>query len=87
MREKFKELWAGLLLILTLAWIMFHLVLIKIHGVVEIYENNDIILWAELIITPMLIGLAIERFIRDCMKLKKPIDDSEGDNDIEGLRR
>ncbi len=65
MWDRLKELWAGLLLISTLSWVMFHLVLIKIHGIVQIYENNQVILWIELIVVPLLFLLAVERFIRD----------------------
>ena len=65
MWEKLKEVWAGLLLILALSWVMFHLVLIKIQGIVRIYEGNDVVLWVELILTSLLIILAIERFFKD----------------------
>jgi len=68
MWEKLKELWAGLLLIAALSWVMFHLVLIKTQDVVRIYENNQIVLWVELVGTSLLIVLAIERFIKDCKR-------------------
>ncbi len=65
MWEKFKELWAGLLLICALAWVEFHLILILTQGAVRIYENNQIILWIEVVGTALLICFAIERFIKD----------------------
>jgi len=68
MWEKFKELWAGLLLICALGWVLFHLILIKTQDAVRIYESNQWILWVELVGTSLLIVLAIERFIKDCKR-------------------
>ncbi|HUV46149.1 MAG TPA: hypothetical protein VMW45_03670 [Dehalococcoidia bacterium] len=68
MWEKLKELWAGLLLIAALGWILFHLILIKTQDAVRIYESNQIVLWVELVGTSLLIVLAIERFIKDCKR-------------------
>ena len=65
MWDKLKEIWAGLLLIASLLWILAHLVLIKIYGVITITENNWWILYVELIVVSFLLILAIERLVGD----------------------
>ena len=68
MWDKLKELWAGILLLVSLLWIEAHLILIKIYGVVEITEGNSWILHIEIIVVSLLLILAIERFIGDIRK-------------------
>ena len=68
MWDKIKEFWADILLIVALGWIQYHLTLIKIYGSVIICENNQVILWVELVVVPLIILLAIERLIKDLLK-------------------
>jgi len=60
-----KEILASALFITTTAWILAHLILIKLWGVVSITENNQWILWAEIGMVSLMLILAIERFIKD----------------------
>ena len=64
MWDKFKELWSSLLLVCALGWILFHLIMIKKHGVVAIKEDNKLILNVELVFTSLLVFLGVERFIK-----------------------
>ena len=68
MPEKLKELWAGILLIVALLWILAHLILIKLWKEVIIREPNPVILLVEIIFTALLVCLAIERLIKDVKK-------------------
>ncbi len=65
MWEKFKEFYAGLFLIVSAGWILAHLILIKIFGIVRIAEPNNWILWVEIFMTTGIVALGIERFIKD----------------------
>ena len=65
MWERIKELFGSLLLVFTLGWVLFHLIMIKKHGVVAIQEKNKMILNVELIATSLLILLGIERLMKD----------------------
>ena len=68
MWEYFKELVAGAIAIAGIGWIMAHLVLIQIHGKVWIHEPNSAILWAELVITGLILALLGERLYKDIKK-------------------
>ena len=68
MPEKLKELWAGILLIVALLWILAHLILIRLWKEVIIREPNPIILLIEIIFTALLVCFAIERLIKDVKK-------------------
>jgi len=63
--DKLKEIWAGLLLIASLLWILAHLIMIRLWRQVIIQEPNGAILLTEIIVTALLICLSIERFIKD----------------------
>jgi len=65
MRDKIKEIYASAFLIVTTAWLLAHLILIQIHGVVAITEGNKWILWTEIVMASLILILAIERFIKD----------------------
>jgi len=65
MFEKYKEHlwnWFG---IFAWGFLLVHLIFIKLNGIVEIYESMPIILWAELIIVPIIVIFGIIRDIRD----------------------
>jgi len=66
--EKLKEIWAGLLLIVALLWILVHLILIRLWRQVLIYEPNPVILFIEIAVTILLVVFAIERLIGDMRK-------------------
>ena len=66
--EKIKEIWAGLFLIAVTGWLLAHLILIELYGVVQIAEGNQWILWAEIGMASCILILAIERFVEDLRK-------------------
>jgi len=63
--DKLKEIWASLLLIVALLWVLAHLIMIKLWRQVLIQEPNPVILMLEIIFTALLICLAVERLIKD----------------------
>lgn len=63
--EKLKEMLASILLLVTAGWLLAHLVLIQIYGVVTITESNRWILWAEICLAGLILVLGIERLIKD----------------------
>ncbi len=65
MWEKLKSCYGDTLLALGWAWILFHLILIKLYGVVSIYEPREWVLWIEMLLVALFIALGIERFIKD----------------------
>ena len=65
MLEKIKEIYASTFLIVTTAWLLAHLILIELYGVVAITEGNKWILWTEIGMASLILILAIERFIKD----------------------
>jgi len=65
MWDKIKELYADGFLIATTGWLLLHLILIELYGVVRITEPNKWILWIEIVFAIMILLLAIERLIRD----------------------
>ena len=68
--DEFKEIAAGAFLIASLGWVLFHLILIKLQGVVRITETNQWVLWIEIVIISGLILLGIER-LRDDWRNRK----------------
>jgi len=65
MWERIKEVYAGAFLIFTTAWLLLHLILIELYGIVRIAEANQWTLWTEIGIATLILALAIERFVRD----------------------
>jgi hypothetical protein len=63
--EKIKEIYASGFLIATTGWLLAHLILIELWGVVQITEGNQWILWTEIGMASLILILAIERFIKD----------------------
>lgn len=55
----------------ALAWVLTHLILIKIQGTVQIYEPNSWILWFEIVFTSGALALQTERFIKDAIKMRR----------------
>ena len=65
MWEKMKECWGDTFLIVTAGWVLAHLILIEICGVVQITESNQWILYAEIVLITGLLILGVERLIKD----------------------
>ena len=63
--NKLKEIYAGLLLIFALSWILLHLIYIAKWKKVVFGENNKWILRAELVLVSLAVLLGIERFVKD----------------------
>ena len=68
MWEKIKEIYASAFLIVTTGWLLAHLILIELWGVVAITEGNKWILWTEIGMASIILILAIERFVGDIRK-------------------
>lgn len=66
--EKLKEIWAGLLLIVSLLWVLTHLILIKLRGSVVIKEDNKWVLKLEIVLTSLLVLFGIERLVKTLSK-------------------
>ncbi len=65
MWEKIKELYTGLFLVVSAGWILAHLILIKLFGLVMIAEPNNWILWVEILMMIGIVALGIERLVKD----------------------
>ena len=65
MREKLKECYRDTLLALGWAWVLFLLIMIKLQGVVSIYEPREWVLWIEIPLVVLIIAFGIERFTKD----------------------
>jgi len=65
MWNKFKECYGDALLILGWAGLLFHLIMIKLQGVVSIYEPREWVLWIEIPLAALIIVLGIERLWKD----------------------
>ena len=63
--ELLKECWADILGVVVTGWLLYNLWLIMIYGEVGGYENNHWILWFELVFFSIVLGLFIERLIKD----------------------
>ncbi len=74
MWEWFKELYAGLFLIACAGWLLAHLILIKLLGVVWIAEPNDWILWVEIAMTTGIVALGVERLVKDIREWRRRND-------------
>ncbi len=70
MWDKIKEIYAGAFLILSAGWILVHLLLIEVFGVVRINEPRGWILWIEIAFTIGIIILGVERLIADFRRLR-----------------
>ena len=71
MWEHIKELAGDMLGWSALAWVLTHLILIKIHGTFNIYESNSWLLWFEIAYTSGALLLLTSRFIKDAIKMRK----------------
>ena len=58
-------------------WVLFHLIQIKLYGIITITEPNQVILWAEIIL--MIFGLifVIGKLIYDIKQIDKGIKRKE----------
>ena len=63
--EKIKEIYAGAFLIMSLSWVLVHLLLIAKHKRVVIAENNKWVLELEIVLTSLMVLLGLERLIKD----------------------
>ena len=68
MWEYLKEVYAGAFAIMGISWVLVHLVLIQVQGIVRIYEPSAAILWIEIAFTALILALLIERLIKDIKK-------------------
>jgi len=71
MWEKLKECYGDGLLILGWAGLLFHLIMIKLQGVVSIYEPREWVLWIEIPLAAIIIALGVERFINDLIRERR----------------
>ena len=71
MWEHIKEITSDVFGWSALAWVLTHLILIKIHGTFYIYESNGWILWFEIAFTSGALLLQSERFVKHCIKMKQ----------------
>lgn len=63
--ELFKELLGDVYAISAMGWVLAHLILIKLQGIVQIYEPNPWILWFEIAGASGALMLLTERLIKD----------------------
>ena len=63
-----EEIYADLYGISAISWIIFHLFMIAKYGTFAITEGNPYILWIEIGVTILVLGLMIERLIDDFRK-------------------
>ena len=60
-----KELYNSTLAVVAWSLILYHLVLIKVYGIVQIQEGNQLIFWAEITAVSLVLILAVVCFIKD----------------------
>ena len=65
MWDKIKECYGDAFLIVAGGWILAHLIMIELWGVIRIQEANSWILWVEIGLVSGIIILGIERLIKD----------------------
>ena len=66
-----KELYNNTLAVVAWGFILYHLILIKIYGAVQIQEGNQLILWVEMVAVSLVLLLTVWCFIKKFRGLRR----------------
>jgi len=66
-----KELYNSTLAVVAWSLILYHLVLIKVYGIAQIQEGNQLILWTEMAMVSLVLLLAVVCFVKSFRGLRR----------------